>query len=40
MDGARAAGGDAEAGTGHYGHARWQNARTINSGSSANTEGM
>ena len=40
MDGVRAAGGDAGVGAGHYSHARWGNARTINSGSGADTEGM
>ena len=39
-DGVRAAGGDAGAGVGHYGHARQQNARTIDSSSGANTEGV
>ena len=40
MDGVRAAGGDAGMGAGHYGHARWQNTRTIDSGSGADTEGV
>ena len=39
-DGARAAGRDAGAGVGCYGHARRWNAGTIISGSSANAEGM
>ena len=39
-DGARAAGRDAGAGVGRYGHARWWNAGTIVSSSSANAKGM
>ena len=39
-DGARAVGGDAGAGVGCYGHARRQNAGTIDSGSGADTEGV
>ena len=40
MDGAGATGRDAGAGAGHYGHARWENARTIDSSSGADTKGM
>ena len=39
-DGARATGRDAGAGMGHYGYARRRDARTIDGGSGANTDGM
>ena len=39
-DEARAAGGDADAGVGDHGHARWWDTRTIDGSSGADTEGM
>ena len=39
-DGVRAAGKDAGAGAGHYGHARRWDAGTIDSGSGADADGM
>ena len=40
VDGARATGRDAGAGMGRYGYARRRDARTINSGSGADTDGV
>ena len=39
-DGVRAAGGDADVGTGDHGHAMWRDARTVDGGSGPSTKGV